>query len=77
MPHQSRIWLRFSAKAKVEEMSVRTIIGIDEEKRTGCGLWLPDCAEGALQIVDGKARLVKEIYCDGLGAHPGAGLKVR
>jgi len=53
-------------------MAVRTVIRIDEEKCTGRGLCVPDCAEGALQIVDGKARLVKEIYCDGLGACLGA-----
>ncbi len=46
----------------------RKIIKIDEEKCDGCGDCVPSCAEGALQIVDGKARLVKEIYCDGLGA---------
>jgi len=44
------------------------IIKIDEEKCDGCGICIPACAEGALQIVDGKARLVKESYCDGLGA---------
>lgn len=49
-------------------MAVRKIIEIDEDKCTGCGLCIPGCAEGALQIVDGKARLVKDIYCDGLGA---------
>lgn len=49
-------------------MAKRKIVKIDEEKCTGCGLCIPNCAEGALQIVDGKARLVKEIYCDGLGA---------
>lgn len=46
----------------------RKIIRIDEQKCNGCGLCVPSCAEGALQIVDGKARLVKESYCDGLGA---------
>jgi len=49
-------------------MVLRNIVRIDEEKCTGCGLCIPACAEGALQIVDGKARLVKDIYCDGLGA---------
>lgn len=49
-------------------MAKRKIVKIDEEKCTGCGLCIPSCAEGALQIIDGKARLVKEIYCDGLGA---------
>jgi len=46
----------------------RKIIQIDEEKCDGCGLCVPSCAEGALQIVDGKARLIAEVYCDGLGA---------
>lgn len=49
-------------------MSKRKIIKINEEKCTGCGLCVPNCAEGALQIIKGKAKLVKEIYCDGLGA---------
>ena len=49
-------------------MPVRQIIRIDEEKCTGCGQCIIDCAEGALEIVDGKARLIGEIYCDGLGA---------
>jgi Fe-S-cluster-containing hydrogenase component 2 len=48
--------------------AVRKIVHIDEEKCTGCGLCVPACAEGALQIVNGKARLVSEKYCDGLGA---------
>ncbi len=47
---------------------LRKIIEIDEEKCTGCGLCVTKCAEGALQIINGKARLVKESYCDGLGA---------
>jgi Pyruvate/2-oxoacid:ferredoxin oxidoreductase delta subunit len=46
----------------------RKIIHIDEEKCDGCGLCVPSCAEGAIQIVNGKARLVSEKYCDGLGA---------
>jgi len=46
----------------------RTIIKIDEEKCTGCGLCVPDCVEGALQIIEGKARLLSERFCDGLGA---------
>lgn len=48
--------------------STRDIIHIDEELCNGCGQCILDCAEGALQLVDGKARLVGEIYCDGLGA---------
>jgi ferredoxin len=50
------------------QREIRQIIEIDEDKCDGCGLCIPACAEGALQIIEGKARLVKEIYCDGLGA---------
>ncbi|NUQ63969.1 MAG: 4Fe-4S binding protein [Pirellulales bacterium] len=46
----------------------RKIIQIDEAKCDGCGLCVPSCAEGAIQVVDGKARLVSDVYCDGLGA---------
>jgi NAD-dependent dihydropyrimidine dehydrogenase PreA subunit len=46
----------------------RKIIHIDEEKCTGCGQCIPDCPEGALQVIDGKARLVSDLFCDGLGA---------
>jgi NAD-dependent dihydropyrimidine dehydrogenase PreA subunit len=46
----------------------RKIIEIDEEKCDGCGLCVPSCAEGSLQIVDGKARVISENLCDGLGA---------
>lgn len=47
--------------------SVRKIIRIDEEKCDGCGQCVPSCAEGAIEIVNGKARLVSDTYCDGLG----------
>ncbi len=47
---------------------LRKIIEINEEKCDGCGNCVPSCAEGAIEIIDGKAKLVKEIYCDGLGA---------
>jgi len=46
----------------------RPIIQIDESLCDGCGACIPDCPEGALQIIDGKARLVSEPSCDGLGA---------
>ncbi len=49
-------------------MAKRKIIKIEEAKCNGCGLCIPNCAEGALQIVDGKVKLVRDIYCDGLGA---------
>jgi len=48
--------------------AARKIIEIDEDKCNGCGLCIPNCREGALQIVGGKARLVSDRYCDGLGA---------
>jgi len=49
-------------------MATRKIVRIDEEKCTGCGLCIPNCAEGALQIIDGKAKLITDKFCDGLGA---------
>ncbi|UCD16424.1 MAG: 4Fe-4S binding protein [Candidatus Zixiibacteriota bacterium] len=48
-------------------MPIRKVIRIDDDKCDGCGLCVPACAEGAIQIVNGKARLVSETYCDGLG----------
>jgi ferredoxin len=47
---------------------IRKIIKIDEKKCDGCGLCIPNCPEGALQIIDGKAKLVSDLFCDGLGA---------
>jgi ferredoxin len=56
-------------KNKEKKMKInRKIIQIDEEKCNGCGLCVPSCAEGALQIIDGKARLMADKFCDGLGA---------
>ena len=49
-------------------MGLRNILKIDEEKCNGCGQCVTACAEGAIEIVDGKAKLINEIYCDGLGA---------
>ncbi|MCL5408530.1 MAG: 4Fe-4S binding protein [Candidatus Omnitrophica bacterium] len=46
----------------------RKIIKIDHEKCNGCGLCIPNCPEGALQIIDGKVRLISDLFCDGLGA---------
>lgn len=46
----------------------RQIINIDDTLCDGCGNCVPGCPEGALQIIDGKARLVSDLFCDGLGA---------
>ncbi|MBF0506587.1 MAG: 4Fe-4S binding protein [Nitrospirae bacterium] len=48
--------------------TMRKIIEINEDLCNGCGECVTSCAEGALKVIDGKARLVSEIYCDGLGA---------
>jgi NAD-dependent dihydropyrimidine dehydrogenase PreA subunit len=47
---------------------IRKMVKIDEEKCDGCGECVPSCAEGAIQIIDGKARLLADNLCDGLGA---------
>ena len=49
-------------------MAKRKIIKIDETKCNGCGLCIPNCPEGALQIIDAKVRLISDLFCDGLGA---------
>ncbi len=46
----------------------RSIVSIDEEKCNGCGECVPNCAEGAIKIIDGKAKLLDDKFCDGLGA---------
>ena len=61
-------------------MAMRKIISINEDLCNGCGNCITGCAEGALQLIDGKARLVKETYCDGfgdcIGACPTGALKI-
>ncbi|MCD4830370.1 MAG: 4Fe-4S binding protein [Anaerohalosphaeraceae bacterium] len=49
-------------------MVLRNMVIIDEDKCDGCGLCISACAEGAIKLIDGKAKLVSETYCDGLGA---------
>ncbi|MGF7058046.1 ATP-binding protein [Brassicibacter mesophilus] len=48
-------------------MAIRKIVKIDEEKCNGCGLCVPGCAEGAIKIVNGKAKLIADNLCDGIG----------
>ncbi len=47
---------------------IRKIVRIDEDRCDGCGLCADACAEGAIRVIDGKARLISDTYCDGLGA---------
>lgn len=47
--------------------TLRKIVQIDEERCTGCGLCVSPCVEGAIEIVDGKAKVIKEELCDGAG----------
>ena len=49
-------------------MMIRDMVTIDEDLCNGCGQCVPACAEGAIQIIDGKAKLVSDRLCDGLGA---------
>jgi ferredoxin len=58
----------FSLTGGGDIMAKRKIIRIDDKKCNGCGACIPNCPEGALQIIDGKARLVSDLFCDGLGA---------
>ncbi len=59
------LYLTFVSKSTTME---RDVIKIDEELCNGCGVCIPECHEGALQVIDGKARLVSDLMCDGLGA---------
>lgn len=49
-------------------MTIRKIVEINEDKCDGCGQCIPNCAEGAMKIIDGKAKLISDKFCDGLGA---------
>ena len=56
---------------------LRKIIEIEEELCNGCGNCVTGCAEGALQIIDGKAKVVSETFCDGLVPVSANALRVR
>jgi len=51
----------------MNKLQTRKIVRIDEDKCDGCGACVPSCAEGAIRVIDGKARLLAENLCDGLG----------
>ena len=55
---------------------IRKIIHIDEEKCNGCGLCATACHEGAIDIINGKAKLVRENFCDGFGDCPGSRMRM-
>ncbi len=63
LPHRRKM-----PKRRNLNMIKRKIVNINEKLCNGCGNCIPKCAEGALQIVNGKAKMIKETYCDGLGA---------
>jgi ferredoxin len=58
----------FAGYSEGDVVAKRKVVKIDEEKCDGCGLCVTACAEGAIQIVNGKAKLISDVYCDGLGA---------
>ncbi len=53
---------------EIEQKKIRKIIEIDRDLCNGCGNCIVDCAEAALEIIDGKAKVVNDLFCDGLGA---------
>ena len=59
---------RNNKESQIMAKQLRDIVRIDEELCDGCGVCVPSCAEGAIEIIDGKAKLVAEKFCDGLGA---------
>jgi NAD-dependent dihydropyrimidine dehydrogenase PreA subunit len=62
------IYVSYEITFMVNIVVLRKIVKIDEEKCNGCGDCIPNCAEGALKIIDGKVKIVTDAYCDGLGA---------
>jgi ferredoxin len=63
------MFILFQKSKEVSDMQIlRKIIEIDEELCNGCGQCVPSCAEGAIEIIKGKARIVADKFCDGLGA---------
>ncbi len=59
---------KLRSKTQYITIMIREVVKIDEGQCNGCGLCVPGCHEGALQVIDGKARLISDLMCDGLGA---------
>src|SRR5512145_1328571 len=59
---------KLRSKTLKRQTMIRDVVKISEELCNGCGQCVPGCHEGALQIIDGKARLISDLMCDGLGA---------
>jgi ferredoxin len=66
-PEEEKMELKMRSE-KSGQTVVRNIIKIDETLCNGCGKCISPCAEGAIEIVDGKAKVISEELCDGLGA---------
>jgi ferredoxin len=66
--NRSYLALKIKAKNNNYNIMVRDVVKIEEELCDGCGQCVPGCHEGALQVIDGKARLISDLLCDGLGA---------
>lgn len=64
----SYFWADLHCQPKKQNQMIREVVKIDEDLCDGCGVCVPGCHEGALQVIDGKARLISELMCDGLGA---------
>jgi len=60
--------LYYHQSGKKEKIVIREIIEIKEEACVGCGNCVPNCHQGALQIIEGKARLISDLMCEGIGA---------
>jgi ferredoxin len=61
-------FIKFAVEINNTTKMKRDILKIDENLCNGCGVCVPNCHEGALQVIDGKIRLISELMCDGLGA---------
>lgn len=59
--------MSYARKVGINSMTKRSIIHINQELCNGCGVCISPCAEGALELLDGKAKVIREELCDGAG----------